>query len=525
MKKMLSMGPIIKKIAPVLLVSAFLLPSPARAETKAGSVELSPFAGYSFFEHRQNLENSPVFGGRIGYNITNFLGIEATGEYTRSHVDNRATSFSREGQYTSPVDGVSITRYNLDLMYTFMPESKFNPFVVAGYGVTHLEPRINSKNMSTLNYGVGAKYWLAERVGLRVDVRDNMIFDAHIHNVETTLGVVLALGGKSAAAAPVVAPLPVPAAAPVDSDHDGVPDALDRCPGTPSGVAVDANGCPIDSDRDGVADYLDKCPNTPAGASVDKNGCPLDSDQDGIADYLDKCPGTPAGVAVDQNGCPLDADKDGVPDYLDKCPNTPAGAAVDKNGCLLDTDADGVPDYLDKCSSTPAGVAVDKNGCPVDSDQDGVPDYLDKCPRTPAGVKVDAKGCPEVVMTIEKKEAAAKRYCSKPAVLAINFDTNKTDIKPEYYDELKTVGDFLTYFPNAKGEIAGHADTVGTKAHNLTLSQARADSVRQYIAETFGTDSIRIGTKGYGFSKPVASNKTEAGRAKNRRIEANFTCE
>ena len=138
---------------------------------------------------------------------------------------------------------------------------------------------------------------------------------------------------------------------------------------------------------------------------------------------------------------------------------------------------------------------------------------------------VDTRGCPKVIVTPEKKAAAAKRFCSKPAVLAINFDTNKTDIKHHYYDELKTVGDFLTYFPNAKGEIAGHADTVGTKAYNLNLSQARADSVRKYIVETFGIEAGRIGTKGYGFSKPIASNKTAAGRAKNRRIEANFTCD
>jgi OOP family OmpA-OmpF porin len=109
------------------------------------------------------------------------------------------------------------------------------------------------------------------------------------------------------APAPVVAkpaptPVPVP---PADSDRDGVIDTLDKCPGTPRGVAVDSNGCPIDSDRDGVADYLDKCPNTPTGVAVDSTGCPLDSDKDGVADYLDKCPGTPAGTAVNAQGCPM----------------------------------------------------------------------------------------------------------------------------------------------------------------------------------------------------------------------------
>ncbi len=88
-----------------------------------------------------------------------------------------------------------------------------------------------------------------------------------------------------------------------DSDGDGVPDSADRCPDTPKGVAVDANGCPVDSDGDGVADYQDKCPNTPAGTTVDANGCALDSDGDGVPNYRDDCPGTPRGTAVDSNGC------------------------------------------------------------------------------------------------------------------------------------------------------------------------------------------------------------------------------
>ena len=62
-------------------------------------------------------------------------------------------------------------------------------------------------------------------------------------------------------------------AKPVDSDGDGVYDDLDRCPDTPRGVKVDAQGCPLDSDGDGVPDYLDKCPNTPKGATVDARGC------------------------------------------------------------------------------------------------------------------------------------------------------------------------------------------------------------------------------------------------------------
>jgi outer membrane protein OmpA-like peptidoglycan-associated protein len=85
----------------------------------------------------------------------------------------------------------------------------------------------------------------------------------------------------AAAPAPVApAPAPVaPAAAPIaqiaDSDGDGVPDQLDRCPGTPPGAKVNAQGCELDSDGDGVVDRLDKCPGTRSGAKVDGNGCEI----------------------------------------------------------------------------------------------------------------------------------------------------------------------------------------------------------------------------------------------------------
>ena len=90
---------------------------------------------------------------------------------------------------------------------------------------------------------------------------------------------------------------------------------------------------PLDSDGDGVVDDVDKCPNTPRGMEVDAQGCPLDSDGDGVINDADKCPGTPPGVPVDSSGCPPDSDGDGVPDYLDQCPSTPVGATVNEVGC------------------------------------------------------------------------------------------------------------------------------------------------------------------------------------------------
>lgn len=96
-------------------------------------------------------------------------------------------------------------------------------------------------------------------------------------------------------------------------------------------------------------------------------GCALDCDGDGVSNRLDACPGTPTGAAVDRNGCPhqgkRDSDADGVIDAADLCPGSQAKARVDRAGCSLDTDKDGVPDGIDRCLATPEGQAVDASGC------------------------------------------------------------------------------------------------------------------------------------------------------------------
>lgn len=121
--------------------------------------------------------------------------------------------------------------------------------------------------------------------------------------------------------------------------------------------------------------------------------------------------------------------------------------------------------------------------------------------------------------------AAEKRFCNQPAVLMINFDTDKWNVKPQYHAELKTVGDFLKEFPEAHGEISGHTDGTASVAYNQRLSERRAQSVRDYIVKNFNIDPKRLTAKGYGKSRPVATNKTAVGRAKNRRIETNLVCE
>lgn len=459
-----------------VLMSAF---TDALAEVKAGSVSLTPIAGVRYFERDQDLRPSAVFGLRAGYNFTENLGLEGFFTYTKTEIESDADW--RPWQ--------EILGYGIEGLYHFMPDGRFVPFIAIGIGGTYygkgehysVDPSYGERfesNKFTVDYGAGAKYFLTDNIALRADVRHVIPLNGKWNNPDyfhndflATLGINLSFGGVKKGVAEVKSEeQPIPVKEIADSDHDGVPDYLDKCPGTLAGVAVDKDGCPIDKTTD--------------------------SDRDGVPDYLDKCPGTPPAVVVDKDGCPPDSDHDGVPDYLDKCPGTPPGVAVDKDGCPLDKSV--VP------------IASVKVVVPSDSDHDGVPDDLDKCPNTPAGAIVDKDGCVQEKISL---------------LLKVYFDPGKSIINKKYYAELKMVAKFMKEHPKADATIAGHTDTV-EKSHkpksSMLLSKARANSVKKYLVEKFRIKGSRITAVGYGPDRPIASNATKAGRQKNRRIVALF---
>ncbi len=136
---------------------------------------------------------------------------------------------------------------------------------------------------------------------------------------------------------------------------------------------------------------------------------------------------------------------------------------------------------------------------PVDSDGDGVTDNLDQCPNTPMGATVDARGC----WTYE-------------AVVLFDFDS--AEIKSVAHPMLDEASDILKKNPDLNVEIDGHTDSTGPAAYNMTLSEKRANAVMEYFISK-GVAAERLTIKGFGLTKPAASNDTEEGRAKNRRVE------
>ncbi|MCB2376594.1 OmpA family protein [Hymenobacter sp. BT635] len=272
-----------------------------------------------------------------------------------------------------------------------------------------------------------------------------------------------------------------------------------------------------DADEDDVADQLDKCPNTPAGVEVDERGCPLDGDQDQVPDYLDAC-ATEAG-SPEARGCP-DKDGDGIVDAEDTCPEVAGKGEL--SGCP-DADADGIPDQEDKCPDTAPGTSVDFTGCPVpdaaepakpadtpnpDTDGDGVLNAADRCPNS-AGPASNG-GCPALRQEIRQRLQAATR--------SIRFELNRATLLPSSYPTLDALLPILAEYPDYSLSIAGHTDSKGPAAFNLTLSRERAAAARAYLLGK-GVAENRIEMRGYGPRHALAPNTTEAGRARNRRVE------
>ncbi|PRX57449.1 DUF5723 family protein [Flagellimonas meridianipacifica] len=258
-----------------------------------------------------------------------------------------------------------------------------------------------------------------------------------------------------------------------------------------------------DKDGDGIEDKSDACPKI--AGPLENNGCPWeDRDKDGVLDKEDDCPDTKG--PLKNKGCPWkDTDGDGVLDKDDQCPKTPGVAKY--NGCP-DSDNDGIIDDEDRCPDIPG--TPKHQGCP-DTDGDNLPDVDDACPNT-AG-PVSNNGCPEVTEEVQKQLNDYAR--------TILFDTGKATIKSESVITIVDIIQILNEYPLAVFTVEGHTDSVGSSSSNQKLSEARANSVRDFLIGK-GISPNRLKAIGFGEEKPIANNATRSGRKQNRRVEINL---
>jgi OmpA-OmpF porin, OOP family len=174
-----------------------------------------------------------------------------------------------------------------------------------------------------------------------------------------------------------------------------------------------------------------------------------------------------------------------------------------------DSDSDGVSNIFDKEPNSPPHAIVDGSGRMLDVDKDGVPDYLDKCPTVYG--KASNSGCPV-------QPTKTQLTTISDGIKNLQFETGKAIIKSTSFPALNALAKMLVENSTFSFKIEGHTDNVGNSTDNLNLSIQRAESVRLYLVSK-GVDGARITAKGFGDTKPIVSNDTAAGKAKNRRVD------
>jgi OOP family OmpA-OmpF porin len=333
-----------------------------------------------------------------------------------------------------------------------------------------------------LNAGGGLKYFLTDSIALRGDARQLFVFDKHtLCNWEYTGGLSFLFGGKKAPA-PVAAPAPACnlAAAPA-SITQGQSAKLNW-------TSQNASECNIQPGIGPVAPQGSMTV-TPAADTL----------------YTLTCTGEGGKAGSDANISVAAAPKPPAPTC--NLSVSPASIRQGESATLTWTSQNATD-----CDIQPGIGPVKPQGT---ASIKPAADTTYNLVCTGAGGKADnSAGIKVVVPTYEE-------LCM---TLHIEYDTDKSIIKPAYYGEVEKVANFMKRFPQIKGTIEGHTDNIASAKYNVKLSQRRAEGVVKMLVEKYGIDNSRLKAKGYGLTKPIADNKTVEGRQKNRRTMANFGC-
>jgi|GEM_PF-2169302 len=228
---------------------------------------------------------------------------------------------------------------------------------------------------------------------------------------------------------------------------------------------------------------------------------------------------------------PGDADKDGVKDDVDQCPDSPRGSPVNTSGCPpVNQDSINAAQAAEQARAA-AQARTDSIAAAERARADSIAtaeraraDSIAAAERAAAQATRDsaarAAGISQAQIealrdSLAKLTANANSNVTLPGV---NFATGTATLTQSSRYILDEVAATLNDNPTLKVEVAGHTDNTGGRALNERLSQQRADAVRDYLASK-GVSTDRMTTKGYAWDRPVASNSTKAGRARNRRTE------
>jgi len=214
----------------------------------------------------------------------------------------------------------------------------------------------------------------------------------------------------------------------------------------------------------------------------------------------------------------VDYDQDGVFDRVDYCNNTPKGCLVDATGCQTDADGDGICDGIDQCADTPKGEKVNKAGC--SASQLAVAKVPAVPPPPPPAQEIQRPVTPPPALAPKQSEVEKQLVETGSIVLRdVYFELDKATLLPESEARLDEAGAAIEKFADLKVEVQGHTDSRGAAKYNDKLSQARAETVRDYLLVHFHLNAGNLAAKGFGESQLVVSpEKSEDDYSMNRRV-------
>jgi len=396
------------------------------------------------------------------------FGLRGGYNFTRNWGLEGVLGFTPTEQKRNDSD-VDATTYRLEGLYHFMPEKDLVPFLALGVGGITIDSEgsgVKDRTDGIITAGGGLKYFINDAFAVRGDGRYILDLSHTLSNWEYTVGLSFMFGGEKPAAKAVAStPEPQAEPAPVIMAAEPRPDLMKYC--TDLKIEFD----------------IDKADIRPQYQDEVKR----------VADFMKQYPSTTAVI-------------EGYTDDV---------GSYDYNMNLSQRRAEAVVNSL-----------VDNYG--IDRSRLSAKGYGKTQPITTnvteAGKQQNRRIQAIIDCALESPKVIAQLPDRLCVSLKVQFDTDKYDIKPQYYNEIAKVGEFMKQNPTTTAVIEGHTDRVGSYDYNMKLSQRRAESVVNYLADKFGIERSRLSAKGYGYTRPIGYNSDPAGRAMNRRINAIIDC-
>lgn len=432
------------------IVAVIVTASNGYAKDAPRTLMLSGEAGVLIPGGAESLNTAPLLGFRVGTSLTDLIAIEAGAAFIPSSTTGEASS---------------VAQYQFEFQYQTFMNGPWRIFAAAGVG--GITGSGAAKSGAMMDFGIGARYFLSERLALRSDLRDIIAVESIGNNIEFSVGVSYLFEFGSAKAK-----------------------ALSRGPLRPAPEAeASAQAAPV---RAPMKDVPAAVPLPAPIATRDaKVTVPVP---------------TPVAASKDAPVAPVSADP------LPAAP-VPATPPPEKAPALLPVDAPPVDAQLTPVATDSAAsvLAVEKIS-PEDA-------AIEQASST---VQIVSKPVPVTVTTEHPPVVPNKPAPVAPPPLTVYFDINSSKINGESLESLDAIADSLRLSADLTVVVEGHSDSRGKLAYNYRLSHLRAESVRRYLVKR-GVQARRLSVINHGPMRPVAENRTQKGSEKNRRAVVKVT--